>query len=316
MEIKKKEERGLSSLDDALVLFDTYLLTEKRVAQNSFSAYKSDLEQFLQFLTSIKVTLEACSKKHLTAFLKWLYDQGIGARSVARKISTLKLLFSFLHEKYELKNQAQDLLLPHLEKKLPLYLTEEEITRLLEFVAKDHSQRGIRNKTMLYLLYATGMRISELLNLTIDSIQFQTGFVNVIGKGRKERSVPIPISVLALVQTYVSSAYKVLLESAGIEKQKGENYLFFSVQNKAIKPLTRQTFWGILKKLLKGVYISKDISPHSLRHSLATHLLHQGADLRSLQLLLGHEQIATVQIYTHLEKSELRKIYDKKHPRA
>lgn len=302
--------------DEALILFDTYLLTEKRVAQNSFSAYKSDLEQFLQFLTSIKVTLETCSKKHLTLFLKWLYDQGIGARSVARKISTLKLLFSFLHEKYELKNCAQDLILPHLEKKLPLYLTEDEITRLLEFVARDNSQRGIRNKTMLYLLYATGMRISELLSLTVDSIQFQTGFVNVVGKGRKERSVPIPVSVLALVQTYMNSSYKMLLESAGIEKQKGENYLFFSVQNKEIKPLRRQTFWGILKKLLKGAYISKDISPHSLRHSLATHLLHQGADLRSLQLLLGHEQIATVQIYTHLEKSELRKMYDKKHPRA
>jgi integrase/recombinase XerD len=225
-------------------------------------------------------------------------------------------LFAFLHEKYELKNQAQDLILPHLEKKLPLYLTEDEITRLLEFVAKDHSQRGIRNKTMLYLLYATGMRISELLQLTIDSIQFQTGFVTVVGKGSKERSVPIPTTVLTLVQTYMNSVYNSLLDHAGVEQQKNTNYLFFSVQNKMIKALTRQAFWGILKKLLKGAYIMKDISPHSLRHSLATHLLHQGADLRSLQLLLGHEQIATVQIYTHLEKSELRKMYDKKHPRA
>ena len=316
MDIKKKEEGGASTLNEALVLFDTYLLTEKRVAKNSFSAYKSDLEQFFQFLSLIKVPLENCNKKNLIAFLKWLYDQGIGARSVARKISTLKLLFSFLHEKFEFKNSAQDLILPHLEKKLPLYLTEDEITRLLEFVAKDNSQRGIRNKTMLYLLYATGMRISELLSLTIDSIQFQTGFVTVVGKGSKERSVPIPITVLILMQTYVSNVYKGFLDNAGLEQQKHENYLFFSVQNKKIKPLTRQTFWGILKKLLKGAYISKDISPHSLRHSLATHLLHQGADLRSLQLLLGHEQIATVQIYTHLEKSELRKMYDKKHPRA
>ena len=305
-----------SALDQALVLFDIYLLTEKRVAQNSFFAYKSDLEQFFVFLAEIKVSLEDCSKKHCVAFLKWLKDQGIGARSVARKISTLKLLFSFLHEKYELKNVAQDLILPHLEKKLPLYLTEDEITRLFEFVCKDASQRGVRNKVMLYLLYATGMRISELLSLTLDSIQFQTGFVTIVGKGKKERSVPLQKSVLELVRMYVTTAYHGLLLQAGVEKQKGENYLFFSVQNKIIKPLSRQTFWGILKKLLVGAHISKAISPHSLRHSLATHLLHKGVDLRSLQLLLGHEQIATVQIYTHLEKSELRKIYDKKHPRA
>ena len=303
-----KEPSNKTSAEEALVLFETYLLTEKRVAQNSFLAYKSDLEQFVIFLKEQKTTLFEVSKKQLKFFLKWLYNQGIGARSVARKISTLKLLYTFLHEKFDVVNCAQELLIPHLEKKLPLYLTLEELDRLFEHIGKDISVRGIRNRVMIYLMYATGMRVSELLSLTVDSIQFQTGFITVVGKGSKERSIPVPAAVLKLLSEY-------LMKSNQTKSVEG-GYLFCSFHKNGVEPLTRQTLWLLLKKMLTGACITKKISPHSLRHSLATHLLAKGVDLRLLQLLLGHEQLATVQIYTHLEKTELRKIYDKKHPRA
>ena len=301
-----------------LTLFQTYLLTEKRVAKNTFFAYKKDLDQLVEFFDKSKTSINSCTKVHLKKFLKFLNDQGLSAKTVSRKISSIKALFKYLQERFELPNRAIALIFPKIEKTLPSYLTQSEMQKLFECANKDNSFKGIRNKVMLYLLYASGMRVSELVNLTVDQLHFDTGFVSLVGKGNKERLVPLPKNVLELLRYYLDSTYPKLFPKIKDFEQsiKKQNFLFFTSYKNEIKPISRQSFWIILKKILTRSCVYKDISPHSLRHSLATHLLKSGADIRSLQLLLGHEQLATVQIYTHLEKSQVRKVYDKKHPRA
>jgi integrase/recombinase XerD len=300
---------------DYCAQFETYLLTEKRFSQNTFLSYRRDLLQFGAFLKNKRVLIPACTKDHLRAYLKYLKDQGLTAKSIARKISTLKHFFSFLHERYHIDNSARSLVFPKLEKTLPRYLSEQEVQQLLAAANRDTSDKGFRNKVMLYLLYATGMRVSELVSLTLDKIVFDTGFVHIMGKGKKERAVPLPKNILELLSHYTQVIYPRLLPPS-YHKEGMTQYLFATVQKGELKPISRQLFWLSLKKILKCAAIFKDVSPHSLRHSLATHLLKNGADIRSLQMLLGHESLATVQIYTHLGNQDIRRIYDKKHPRA
>lgn len=299
---------------DYITKFEAYLLTEKRVAKNTFDAYKRDLGQFFHYLISQHLDLEIVELNHLKEFLKYLHIQGISARSAARKISCLKSFYTYLCEHFNFNNYAHDLTLPRIEKKLPHYLKEEEIKLLFETAKKDTSIAGIRNAIMLQLLYVTGLRISELVHLVVSSIDFSTGFLMVSGKGGKDRMVPLPQHMLALLSDYLESTYPQLL----IKKDSTytSDYLFPTFYGGKIKSMSRQLFWMYLKDLAIQAGIQKELSPHQLRHSLATHLLKKGANLRSLQILLGHEQLGTVQIYTHVETEHLRKIYDKKHPRS
>lgn len=292
-----------------------FLLTEKRVSKNTYKAYKRDVEQFLQFLKKEKLRLKKCTKQHLKKFLRTIKNSGVSAKTLARKISSLKLFYGFLHERFKLENLAQSLISPKIEKTLPVYLTEKEIKKLFDAANEDTSYRGIRNKVMLSLLYATGMRVSELVSMTFKQIHFDTGFVNILGKGSKERMVPVTQNVLDLLRFYIDTIYQKLLPAKKKPIIK-EKYLFPIVYRDELKPISRQQFWTVLKKLIIKSGITKNVSPHSLRHSLATHLLKKGANIRLLQVLLGHEQLTTVQVYTHLEKSQLKKVYDKKHPRA
>lgn len=305
----------MKNLDYYISHFESYLLTEKRVSKNTFWAYKKDIEQLSEFIKSEKKNLHNCTKATLKKFLQIYKRQGFKSKTLSRKISSIKLFFSFLNKRFEIKNRAESLIFPKIEKRLPTYLSEEELLKLLKATNKDNSLKGVRNKVMLYLLYASGMRVSELVNLRIDQILFDTGFIKLEGKGNKERIVPLPKNVLELLNYYVNHTYKELHKNLD-ENQNKKNYLFVSCYGKNIKPVTRQSFWLILKKILIRSGIKKKVSPHTLRHSLATHLLKNGANIRSLQVLLGHEQLSTVQIYTHLENSQLRKIYDKKHPRS
>jgi integrase/recombinase XerD len=306
-------ESFMNTDDQLITAFETHLLTEKRVAKNTFLAYQRDIKQLVTFLREQQLTLFKATKTHLKRFLKQLKQQKIKARTLSRKISAIKLLYSYLNEHFNVPNKAEALIFPKIEKTLPLYLTEEEIERLFRVANRFTSARGIRNKTMLSFLYATGMRITELLQLTIPQINFETGFVHVTGKGNKERSIPIQQAVLTLLGNYLKNTYKLLLPR---KTEQRSQQLFFTTYRNDIKPMSRQSFWIILKKMLRQAQITKNVSPHTLRHSLATHLLKNGANLRSLQLLLGHEQLSTVQIYTHLETSQIRKIYDEKHPRS
>jgi integrase/recombinase XerD len=304
----------MNEIGESIGRFHAYLLTEKRVSNNTFLAYKRDIEQLDHYLLAEKIKFDAITKRHLNSFLKYLKDQGISAKTLSRKISSLKLFFRFVSEQYKLANSAQALAFPKLEKTLPNFLTEPEIERLLAAANRDNSDKGVRNKVMLYLLYATGMRVSELVNLTIDQIQFDIGFIRVVGKGSKERMIPVPKNILELLRYYLDHIYIKLLPCR-TESTK-QQFLFAACYNGQIKPLSRQSLWISLKKILRTASIIKNVSPHSLRHSLATHLLHKGVDLRSLQMLLGHQNLATVQVYTHLGNKELRKVYDEKHPRA
>jgi integrase/recombinase XerD len=294
--------------------FEMYLLTEKRASQNTFAAYRTDVEQFLVFLKENKQTLKSCGKPQLKKFLRVMKNKGITAKTLSRKISSLKLFFSFLHDRFEFQNKASSLIFPKIEKKLPIYLTEQELQQLFDAANKDSSYRGMRNKVMLSLLYASGMRVSELVNMTVVQILFDTGFVIIHGKGGKERMVPLPQNVLELLRFYLENIYQKLIPKDFQTTEK--KYLFPVVYKKNLKPISRQLFWSTLKKIISKSGIQKNISPHSMRHSLATHLLKKGANIRLLQVLLGHEQLTTVQIYTHLENSELKDEYDKKHPRA
>ena len=182
--------------------------------------------------------------------------------------------------------------------------------------AKDQSEKGVRNNVMLNVLYASGMRVTELVSLKLHQVNFETGFLTITGKGSKDRHIPMPLSTLELLQHYIDNVYKTVTLTLKKKQKPQEQFLFLTVKAGIAKPMSRQFFWLILKNLLKKAGIEKNIFPHALRHSLATHLLKNGADLRSLQLLLGHVNLSTVQIYTHVDTSELRKVYDKKHPRA
>lgn len=296
-----------------LAQFEMYLLSERRVSKNTFAAYIRDVKQLLTFLVNEKSNIKKCDKTKLKKFLRKLKNDGVSAKSMARKISSIKLFFSFLNERFDIPNKASTLVFPKLEKKLPVYLTESELRLLFDVANKDNSYRGVRNKVMLSLLYASGMRVSELVSTKVNQISFETGFVKILGKGNKEREVPLPQNVLDLLKFYLENVYDKLLPK---NVNSDREYLFPVSYNKKVKPISRQLFWGILKKNIIKSGIKKNISPHSLRHSLATHLLKKGANIRLLQVLLGHEQLTTVQVYTHLEDSQVRKVYDKKHPRA
>lgn len=302
-------------MEAVVIKFEAYLLTEKRVAQNTFNAYKSDLHQFLVYLAGQHKEISTVVVQDIKLYLAFLKEREIRPRSMARKISALKSFFEYAHYYQGWPDIAHDVGFPKLDKKLPVYMTEQEIEQLFALAAQETSVTGIRNKMMLYLMYTTGMRVTELTTLTIAQVHFDTHRVMVHGKGGKGRVIPIPVHISTLLKAYVDSTLKLLLDKKTKKKQH-HAYLFPVYYGGVVRPITRQAFWGILKELWKKTGIQKIISPHKLRHSLATHMLKNGADLRSLQLILGHENLATTQIYTHVETSYLRTIYNKKHPRA
>lgn len=293
--------------------FEIYLMTEKRVSNNTLDAYRRDLAQLLTFLEAHKITMiHEVTTPLLKNFLKELHTQGIAARSLSRKISTLKAFFSYVHVYHGYDNIAGELVFPKLEKKLPEYLTESEIETILMQVGIDQSLAGIRNKLIMYLLYVSGMRVTELAELSVSHIQFETGLVTVTGKGDKQRVIPLIIPIMEMIRNYVQTFHAELQRKWGITTD-----LLFPIRyGKRIKSISRQNIWAIVKKVCTHAGIRRTISPHTFRHSLATHMLQKGADIRSLQLLLGHESIATVQIYTHVDTSYVRTVYDKKHPRS
>lgn len=295
---------------EKITAFFAHLLTEKRCSRNTYMSYRTDILQFNLYLDEQNIPLELTTEKDIVSFLAILYEQGINSRSVARKISAIKLLFQFCHRAYAITNVATHLLFPKIEHKLPRYLSEDEIQSLLKQVSIDQSPLGVRNKIMIYMLYVSGVRISELVHLKKQDLFFDNQAINVYGKGGKQRMIPIPESVIEAIKQYLQKEY--LFLTRNIET----SYLFPVRYKNTLKPLSRQAFWILLKTICKQAGIDKVVSPHQLRHSFATHMLKRGADLRSLQVMLGHETISTVQIYTHVEKSHLRDVYDKKHPRS
>ncbi|KKM08871.1 recombinase XerD [Clostridiales bacterium PH28_bin88] len=288
--------------------FIHYLAVERGLADNTLASYYGDLQQFLAFLHQMQVStwLEA-SKGEILAYLLYLQKEGRAPATMSRHLAALKSFYHFLvQERVIPQDPTVDLESPRLSKKLPRVLSSEEIELLLK---QPNTSRpaGLRDKAMLELLYATGLRVSELISLDMENLSLEMGYVRCLGKGSKERIVP-----MGSVATHFLSAYLELARGK-LMKIPGERGIFL---NQHGGRLTRQGCWKIIKKYARQARIKKEITPHTLRHSFATHLLENGADLRSVQEMLGHADIATTQIYTHLTNKKLKEVYDRTHPRA
>jgi integrase/recombinase XerD len=295
------------TLDQAIDLFLDHIKIERNLAPNSVESYARDLAKFRAFCADRRVhSLAGVSSREVLAFLIGLSANQLSVRTQARNLVALRGLFKFLRsERYVEVDPTAAVALPKLGRKLPDVLTEDEVERLL--AAPDRSTpRGLRDAAMLELLYATGLRVSELCNLRADSINPQVGYLSTMGKGRKQRLVPVGEAALSLVHLYLEEA------RLKLDKRRS-NALFLS---RLGRPLTRQAFWKMVKACGVKAGIEKRISPHTLRHSFATHLLYHGADLRAVQAMLGHADISTTQIYTHIDRTHLCEIHRKHHPRG
>ncbi len=288
--------------------FIHYLAVERGLAENTLDSYYRDLANYLDFIQKEKVTeLQNTTKTHVMAYLLYLQKGGRATATISRHLAALKSFYHFLLRERRIdKDPTTNLESPKLEKKLPRVLSVDEVELLLK-QPKVTEPAGLRDKAMLELLYATGIRVTELISLNLDHINLEVGYIRCFGKGSKERIVPLGSVARRYVGEYLQRGRVKLI------KVKAELSLFVNHHGRR---LTRQGFWKIIKKYARSAGIAKDITPHTLRHSFATHLLENGADLRSVQEMLGHADITTTQIYTHLTKGRLKEVYAKTHPRA
>jgi tyrosine recombinase XerC len=285
--------------DKYIEKFIRYLEIEKNYSKHTVLNYHHDLEEFRLFLG--ESDLEKVDYLALRKFLAVLKEKNLGSRSVARKLSALRSFFKFLvRENYLKVNPILSLLSPKLDKHLPSFLTEEEVTRLIGSVISE-DERGLRDRAIIETFYSTGIRIGELVGLSISDVDLIGGIIKVMGKGSKERIVPIGECAIKAIRQYLD------------KRKKQTDTLFLNKNNTRI---TDRGVRNIVKKYMRLSGAKQGVSPHTLRHSFATHLLNRGADLRSVQELLGHVNLSTTQIYTHLTTERLKSVYDKAHPRA
>lgn len=307
----------MSRIDTKALLeeFLDYLQVQRGSSQNTLLSYAADLKQFFDYLDSkndrsekrFLFNFNALNEKQIRQFLDHLSAQQISLRSIQRKITTLRILFRFLIERrYADHNPVEKFKTPRLEVQLPEIFSVKEVESLLK--APDAANNlGRRDQAMLELMYSCGLRVTELLDLQLSSIQWQDGSLLVKGKRGKERWVPMGKFAQEALRNYVDTSRRELM--------KGRYHDFVFVNQRGLR-LTRQGFWKILKAYSQKLGFQRDLHPHILRHSFASHMLERGADLRSIQELLGHSDIATTQIYTHINSQKLRQDYDKFHPRA
>lgn len=287
-----------------------YIRVEKGLSDNTMQAYQRDLTAYLTYLREHRqlTTLADITREDIVGFMALMKTTGKSARSVARYMASIRSFHHFLLIEQKATNDpTTQIATPKQAQHLPDILHIDEVAALLETPDKT-SVLGLRDAAMLELLYATGLRVSELITLTLSDLHLNMGFIQTLGKGHKERIIPLGETASHVLTTYLADSRPQLTR----EKYKNDTvFLNFHGQ-----PMTRQGFWKNLKKLTLKAGISKEITPHTLRHSFATHLLENGADLRSVQELLGHSDIATTQIYTHVTKNRLADVYQQFHPRA
>lgn len=285
------------------------IVIERGLAKNTASSYKDDLNQLVEFCKKKNLNILELDEKKLEEYLSKFINQGFEKTSLARKISTYTQFFNFLiDEKLIDNNPTKDIKQPKLDSKLPVILSVDDIQNLINSSKQDISNLGIRFNCMIEIMYATGIRVSELVTMTLASLYQDKNFIIISGKGNKERLVPISKDTQDTINNYLK------IRSFFFNKDKEVKWLFPSKQSK-IGHITRQRFSQLLSSLADGANLkAKKISPHKLRHAFASHLLANGADLRSLQLMLGHEDISTTQIYTHILDERLKQIVKDKHP--
>jgi integrase/recombinase XerD len=287
--------------------FLNFARVEKGLAANSIVSYRRDLTEFSNFLQRRGKAAVDAERDDIRQFLKELYDRDLSARSVARHLASLRNLFRFLvRDGHALTDPTAEVEAPRLDQSLPRYLTPEEVEKLLG-QPDVSTPLGLRDKAMLELLYATGMRVSELVNSAGADFDLELGLVRCTGKGSKERLIPVGKSALQAVETYLAHG------RAALAGRRNPSWLFL---NRRGGRLSRVGFWKIIAAYGRRAGIATGLTPHLVRHSFATHLLERGADLRSIQLMLGHSDISTTQIYTHVLKERLKQVYQSHHPRA
>lgn len=289
--------------------FLNYLRVEKGFSENTIAAYRNDLSQLSAFCESTnRNSLSAFDRQALLSFLLHLKERNYAATTLARKVAATKSFFNFMTNEGKVKeNPTDNLGSPKVGKLLPKPITVAQVKSLLDQPTKSDNVESLRDRAMLELLYATGMRVSELVSMNLEDIEKEGGYVRCFGKGHKERMIPIYDQVSQLLDRYIKETRQRLThnshETALFLNQRGER-------------LTRQGLWQILKGYARAAGLGDGITPHTLRHSFATHMLSGGADLRSVQELLGHANISTTQVYTHLSTEHIRKTYERAHPRA
>jgi integrase/recombinase XerD len=301
--VKKDESR----VDGAIRAFLNYLRVEKGLAENTYLAYRTDLSKFRAFVARRGLEFEEVTREDVVDFLADLYHRRLDSRTVARHLVTVRNFFRFALDEHLLRHDpTQNLETPRMRQRLPGFLTLDEVERLLA-QPDSTSFLGIRDKAMLEILYGTGLRVSEMVNLRVEDVQRDAGYLRCTGKGNKQRLVPVGRTALAALERYLRLARPKLLRG------RLSPALFL---NRSGRQIGRVGFWKLLQAYGRRAGLRGRLSPHKLRHSFATHLLERGADLRSVQLMLGHADIATTQIYTHVVQGRLKQIYKAHHPRA
>ena len=303
-------------MEESLKAFLNHLAVERGASPNTVAAYRNDLSQFLDHATNTQgdghkaAPWSQADPTFLSAYLVSLYERGYSTTTVARKIASLKSFFGYLVEEGEVANDpTENLASPRLGRSLPKALSVDDVQRLLQQPLKAASHERLRDAAMLELLYASGLRVSEMIHLNVRDVNLDEHYVRCLGKGSKERIVPLYQQAIDAVQAYLARARPRLLGP-----QKNSEMALFV--NRRGQRLTRQGFWLILKGYAQKAGINGAVTPHTLRHSFATHLLAGGASLRNVQELLGHASISTTQVYTHLTSDRIRAEYDRAHPRA
>lgn len=305
----KKQIPSKIGLDRQFSIYFDFLRLEKQVAQNTFVSYEFDLARYREYLSSVDVTsADKVTEDHISRFVKSLHEQGLAPRSIARTLSAVRGFHRFLVGEEESNDDpTENIESQKRTRSLPEVLTINEVDKILE--QPDTSQPlGIRDRAILETLYATGVRVSELINLKQSNLMFETELILVFGKGSKERLVPIGSSARRWVERYQE-------ESRPLYAKRGKALDSLYLNARGTK-MTRQAIWDIIRKYARGAGITKEVHPHTFRHSFATHLLEGGADLRAVQEMLGHADISTTQIYTHIDREYLKEVHRTFHPRG
>jgi integrase/recombinase XerD len=299
-------------MKDKIDDFINYLGIERGLSENTLAAYMEDLIQYVEFLKTIQInSWDEVMRGQIISYIVYMRDLGLKATSISRKIAALKTFFRFLIQEEILKiDPTIDIDLPKQEDRLPKFLTISEVERLINTPDID-KPLGLRDKAMFEFLYATGVRVSEIIAVKVADINLEIGFAKVFGKGGKERIVPIGKIAAPYIQQYIENVRANMVKKN--KKQSTTDILFLNWHG---EPLTRQGFWKIIKWRARCAGITKAVSPHIIRHSFATHLIENSADLRSVQEMLGHANIVTTQAYTHLNHGRLKTEHTKFHPRG
>jgi integrase/recombinase XerD len=287
--------------------FISYLRVEKGLSDNTIQSYRRDMGKFSEFAGRRKLNTPGIRRADVVDFMTMLYRKGLDSRSVARHLVTIRHFFRFsLLEGFIKDDPAATIESPRFRQSLPSFLNVEEVNHLL--AQPDLSSiAGLRDKAMIELMYSTGLRVSELVGIRVGDVQMEAGCLRCIGKGNKERLVPVGKKALGIVEEYLKQSRPELL---------GDGSSAFMFINKKGRPMSRIAFWKLLSEYGRKAGLRKPLTPHMLRHSFATHLLDRGADLRSVQIMLGHSDISTTQIYTHVVEERLKQVYKAHHPRA